>query len=316
MLDRQADRSRYHLKDMRDYLPQYTSLGEYEQSLAEHPLRRVLSGIAAMTMQSPMAELLAPPRMIFVGFRQEFYPFKVVPSYIPPGGFPQQFRAALLNEQQIIAAKSRALKQLLAAFKTESNDWEEAYRHETSRRWRAWYDLTRGRMLATLVRSMEYDNACRELPGRIPGGSNHVALHPAEELALSQSQALATEARMLLIRCVEANPDTPWADLAQWELDKGFGLGYTWHVIPPPRPAPASTRQWRRAQLPELVIRPCDRPRTRMLHAEAPGIHSRHGTSRRDANHEPDARARDQRASITLVGASRSYATRFNCGTA
>ncbi len=85
---------------------------------------------------------------------------------------------------------------------------------------------------------MEYHSACGELPNRIPNGANHVALHAADEMVVPQSEELATQARLLLMRCVEANPKTPWAALAQWELDKGFGLRYTWRVVLPPVPTP------------------------------------------------------------------------------
>ena len=36
----------------------------------------------------------------------------------------------------------------------------------------------------------------------------------------------------------EKNPNTPWAYLARWELEKGLGLRFTWSVVPRPRPVP------------------------------------------------------------------------------
>ena len=46
----------------------------------------------------------------------------------------------------------------------------------------------------------------------------------------------AAEAQRLLRRCITNNPGTPFALLAQWELDRPFGLAVQQIVIPePPR---------------------------------------------------------------------------------
>ncbi len=134
MLDREADRSHYRLDDMREYMPEYTSVEDYRHTLAERPLRALLASVAEMTMQPQVAETLLPPPMVFINGRQYYYPFKSVPQYIPPGDFPQQFRAELVKERQVTTARIRLVKELLAPFDARSEEWEAEYRKEPSRR--------------------------------------------------------------------------------------------------------------------------------------------------------------------------------------
>lgn len=243
VLDREGDRSRFRLEDLRDYLPHYGSLAEYNQSLAGRPLRLAVSHVAVATLEPRLANALTPPRMSFVGARHHFYPFKSYNVYVEPSAFAQRLAADLKIEERVTAGKQELLMALAGVFNEPDIDWEREYADEKSARWRASYDLTKGRLLASIVRCLEYRNACLELPSRVPPGANHVVLHDATDLAVPLSRELAAEATRLLKRCVELNPGTPWGQLAEWELDKGLGMRFTSRVLSRPRPrrVPATT---------------------------------------------------------------------------
>ena len=118
---------------------------------------------------------------------------------------------------------------------------ESEYYAEHSLRWRAWYDLNRGRLLAMSVRQLEYVLACEQVlkPGFLKPDTNHLVLKPSSKyLAGPVIEPRAREAFRLLKRCVEKNAGTPWALLAQWELDHELGIEIQQIVVPPPQPSP------------------------------------------------------------------------------
>ena len=114
------------------------------------------------------------------------------------------------------------------------NGLEYEYERENSRRWRARYDLTRGRLLATSVRLEEYRLTCDQVvkPGFLYKPTNHLIFVPVLEMKSdSNFHRRAEEAERLLMRCVRENPNTPWAWLAQRELDYGLGINVRQHTI-------------------------------------------------------------------------------------
>ena len=111
---------------------------------------------------------------------------------------------------------------------------------EKSRRWQAHYDLIRGRLLAMKVRCYEYNWACARMkkdppssvaPSRMPGGSS-----PTRQSSIvKKRRSPGREAQSLLHRVVDDHPATPWALLAQRELENP--LGFKWmETYVPPRP--------------------------------------------------------------------------------
>lgn len=115
-------------------------------------------------------------------------------------------------------------------------DWEYEYAREESKRWRAWYDLTRGRLLATQARYLEYIAASHEIPAHLPPQSNQVALQPSGVIRNPESEWLIAEAYRCLNRCISANADTPWEDLARWERKTPCGPIIAPGTIPKPEP--------------------------------------------------------------------------------
>ena len=78
---------------------------------------------------------------------------------------------------------------------------------------------------------MKKDPQSSAVPSPTPGGS-----YPNQEIQYSDKAALAgREAQSLLRRVVEDHPATPWALLAQRELENP--LGFKWvETYVPPRP--------------------------------------------------------------------------------
>jgi hypothetical protein len=124
---------------------------------------------------------------------------------------------------------------------------------EPSRRWRAHYDLMRGRLLALRVRCVEYNSACakirKEMPKFANTGSNAWRLEPSAEIVSGEkAKSAAVEAEKYLKKVVEEHPNTPWADLASRELSAPFGFKWVEYTLPPPPRAMPATNAARRPQ--------------------------------------------------------------------
>lgn len=214
LLDRPADRCPFQLDLMQPYLPSYRPLKEYLAELRYRPLRQAVISAVQCTLAEPN---WLPPSTEFraaqaAAFKDEF------------AGAQAQARRSLLIVQKALAALGAR------------NGMEEQYAEETSPRWRAWYDLTRGRLLACLVRYNQYDLACTLLQQRgvINSATNRIILFPSATLrGPSVIQAPAAEAERLLKRCVEKNAKTPWAFLADRELLYPLGIDFQQDVVPP-----------------------------------------------------------------------------------
>ncbi|MBL9123918.1 MAG: VWA domain-containing protein, partial [Planctomycetaceae bacterium] len=215
-----ADRSPFQLAAVKRYLPDYGSAAEYSKLVAESRLRQAVLRAVDITHER---KLKGTPRLEFE----------------PTGeNFQQQLREA----QQSVAFNLMTIEQALAPFAPAG--MEKEYAQELSPRWLAWYDLTLGRLLAMQVRCNEYNWACAVMKGKgadfVNRQSNRWKFQPSAQLNFgSAAEKQAAEARRLLERCVERNPGTPWAALAQRELAHPFGFevqeGY---VPPPPEPPP------------------------------------------------------------------------------
>ncbi|MGE0609478.1 MAG: vWA domain-containing protein, partial [Pirellulales bacterium] len=238
LLDRPADRGPFDLHKLRDYLPDYNAAEHYLQETQSQPLRQAVSTAVMRTYHEAFSH---PPTMGFFGAGAMRYPFGMSAVYLPPTRFRDMLAESLPAEERRAAAALRIIEQGLADFDGQT-DYEALYEEEDSRRWRAWYDLTRGRLLANSVRYQEYLLACQLVRNGAGQNSetNHVVLRPAEEFISQGSRQRAEQAGRLLNRCIEENPSTPWALLAQWELEYPLGLRIESSVIPRPPPAVAA----------------------------------------------------------------------------
>jgi hypothetical protein len=223
--DNPGDRSPFSIETMRRYEPEYNSPDEYLREASHSPLRKAVLTVVDMTRQR---KLKGTPRLTFAPTGQTFF---------------NEMREA----QETAAYDSAILQQCLAVF--GARGLEQVYAKETSPRWRAWYDLTYGRLLSMMVRCNEYNWACATMKAKgadfVDKKSNRWQFKPDKALHYgSQDERMAKEATRLLTRCVHDNPETPWALLAQRELKDPFGFrvdeAYVAPPPPPPKPKPGA----------------------------------------------------------------------------
>jgi hypothetical protein len=148
----------------------------------------------------------------------------------------EMIRANFRNAAQKSAESLIRLERAMKPFGPEG--MEPLYASEPSPRWRAWYDLNYGRLLAQHVRHCEVIALANLAlaPRVIPEGATVNSLHvePLPRLLSgSVSERRAAEAERLLRRCVDKNPNTPWWYLAQRELAHPLGIGYRLFYTPP-----------------------------------------------------------------------------------
>jgi hypothetical protein len=233
ILDRPGESSPFDLAAMQGYFPDYGNALEIMQQVRESPFRSAVMRAVEATYK-PIN--LAPPRMRFPTARSIGYPFNEYGIYMPPPAFRQQLAADLTEQIARVSVSVKLIEESLRNFGNE--DWESTYAAEPSLRWKAWYDLTHGRLLMASIRHQEYLATCKWLTnsGNLAPQTNAVTLLPGQELlgnALGIEKRRETAVR-LLNRCIENNPGTPWEMLANWELENPVGVFAMQRVIPPP----------------------------------------------------------------------------------
>jgi hypothetical protein len=235
ILDRPEETMAFDLEVMRDYLPSYGSAVEVLAEVKTSPLRTAIMQAVEATY---IPTNLMPPRMLFPTVRSDFYPFTEMEFYMPPAEFRRYAAGALAQECAKVRQSIRVVEDALRRFGDE--ELESSYDNEPSPRWRAWYDLTRGRLLMMSIRQQEYLATCKFLmdSGKLAPATNVLSFVAGKQLLEDQPDIKARRetAVRLLRRCVQKNPETPWAMLAEWELDADLGVKPVQDIIPPPRP--------------------------------------------------------------------------------
>ena len=228
----------FDLARIREYKPDWIPRAEYEKQIKHSPLRQAVLNAAIVTQQNLPG---MPPR--------DF----------PPVDAPE-FKEVMANYQGIAERTAYTVDEALGPIIKA-----EKYRdRESSRRWQAHFDLIRGRLLAMKVRCYEYNWACARMkkdPQKFSNPkSNAWRLVPDKTIRYSENAASAgKEAEMLLHRVVEEHPSTPWALLAQRELENPFGFKWVEHYVPP-RPrnndSAAAAAQKKKKQNPDMTKPP------------------------------------------------------------
>ena len=219
--DAKRDQSPFEPAVMRRYLPTYTSPREYDRQVKASPLRQAILRAVDITRQR---ELKGTPRLEFA----------------PTG---DNFQDELREAQESVAYNLHVVELALSTLADES--LQEQYHAEVSPRWRAWYDLTMGRLLAMYVRSMEYNWACAVMKGKgsdfVNTKSNRWKFQADDQLNYGTlTERRASEAKEFLERCLAENEGTPWAAIAQRELRYPFGFRVDETFVPPPPSRPAT----------------------------------------------------------------------------
>ena len=189
---------------MRRYRPDYVSTGEYQKRVSSNKARFALIQASAMSQLDQMES----PNLRFVKTDEA------------------AFATALSEAQQGAARLEPKINQLYEVLRTGEGDRDK----EDIPRWQAGYDLAMGRVLAVKVRTEAYNAmlaaAKRGLKPKEPK-NNTWTLKPADEISVgSQLAKLGERARMYLSRVVKDHPGTPWALLAEKELQDP--VGWVW----------------------------------------------------------------------------------------
>ena len=134
----------------------------------------------------------------------------------------------------------RQLNQLFEILKAGESSRES----ESSLRWQAGYDLAIGQALSAKIRAETYNMMLAmvktsmkfEPPKDKDTPKNNTwLLSPADTVTTgSRSEKLANKAKTYLQRVVDKHPDTPWAMIAQRELN--IPIGWKWrqtYTLPP-----------------------------------------------------------------------------------
>lgn len=236
ILNRPGDRTITSLENLRPYTPDYSAAREYLSEVSSLPLRKAVSDASLLIWQAPPLE---PPPMTFLFDRRDYYPFEAFIDFRNPEIFRRTFRDNLQKALAGSQAEQVILEKDISFFETSEVDLEAEYDKETSARWKAWYDLNYGRLLANSVRHIEYQLTCTAIlaQGGLNPDTNHVRFETSKQYKGGRvSEGRAVRARELLERCRKNNPGTQWDLLAEWELNRELGLQARQIVIPPPPP--------------------------------------------------------------------------------
>lgn len=199
-----ASARRFPREVMQLYAPDYVSEANYQQLLDTSAALRALYEAA----QGGPLPLLGTPQLEFSRSNEA------------------QLSGALNKAQQ---EPARLAPQIHTRYELLKKG--EAERDKIlSRRWQAAYDLALGRTALAKVRVEGYNAMLAKLKrGLAPQNADSTTwiLMPAEQLGDSSLERLARQARELLSRVVQEHPDTPWAAVAQRELDQPWGWVWT-----------------------------------------------------------------------------------------
>lgn len=199
----------YNYKDIKELAPDYEGRPAYL-------VRRNKS-----TLRSTMAQIIENTQMF--GMREDFpiNPQELLPSMVQATAQARERYAAVV----VMEKRLRGL--------------EKDRDREPERRWQANYDLMLAQLVFAEVKLTEYVALMESWAALIQSGKPPVPVnkpmegrvvswsiwHGAEPIAASKlTEKPAAEARRLLEKVIEKYPGTPWADLAQDLIGRGFSV--------------------------------------------------------------------------------------------
>lgn len=210
----------YRIADLKEYSPDYKSRIAYVAERSKSEFRRSLYEIIQMTRWQPGQE------------GAYYYPrhFQIDPSQMVPAA------------QEAIGLATERLNMLLS-IQTRLEKLQKLRDREPEKRWQAHYDLMLAQVVAYQIKSYEY-RACMEdmikkppRPKTMPTPDlivEWVIDHAPDRLAPKEkTEKKYAEATKLLKEVIDRHPRTPWADLAQDEINRGYGVRRNeWHHNP------------------------------------------------------------------------------------
>ena len=200
----------YSIQTLKEYVPDYESRKAYLDRRNESPLRRTIREVIAITKDFP--------------YRHHY-------SVIP-----DEMLAQVQAELPVVTERLNALIAIEKRLRSIEKDRDR----EPEKRWQAAYDLMLAEVVAYQIKAYEYRANLQEMATVVPQPKEQ----PTPELTVvwsldhnkeakapkENTEKVYAEALRLCKLVIERHPDTPWADLAQDEIDRGFSIKRTeWH---------------------------------------------------------------------------------------
>jgi hypothetical protein len=205
---------------MRNYLPDFRPIREYDEQLRSNTAKGALVNVARLTQDDNLNAGLMQAPSLRRAFRADT---------------DNALRQEITEAQRPAAEFDFKMRELLTVLEQGEKDREKL----DSPRWQASYDLAMGRVLAMTVRAFGYNTVLADMKSSPKTfekkDSNQWKLVPSNEIdagpAVKKLKARASE---YLTRVIDEHPGTPWAMLAEREL--GTPMGWAWEegtmVIP------------------------------------------------------------------------------------
>ena len=213
----------YSMKTLKEYMPDYGSRADYQAKRSQSELRRTLNDFIT-TISGTSYRLSFPVNLD-----------ELMPALVEAG------QTATLRLDTLLKMQKRL------------EDLAGARDRENDKRWQAHYDLMLAQLVAYQVKAFEYRACLKEIRDKKPKPSKM----PNEKLSVwwqlghsnqpkadkEQTAKKYAEATALFKKVLERHPNTPWADLAQAEMARGFSVGWgeASHV---PNPAAAGREKF------------------------------------------------------------------------
>jgi len=206
----------YSITTLKEYVPDYESRLAYIERRQKSELRRSLFEIIELVKPN------WPNKEVFSARRD----FPIQPDLLAQAAVPAA-QAATIRLNGLIDAEAR-LRQL-----------QKLRDREPEKRWQADYDLMLAQVVTFQVKAFEYRALMQEIVKQVQSGKPpQPKAKPSENLVViwqvnHSRQARAAkeltekkyaEAERLLKLVIERHPKTPWADLAQDEINRGFSV--------------------------------------------------------------------------------------------
>jgi len=190
---------------MRKYRPEYISIDQYERALRQNKARQALVDAARLSWTTPMESVRLT--------------------------FPKRDEGALANLLSLAQRDAAKLEPKINMIYDALRSGESDRARLVTPRWQAGYDLAMGRAMAVKVRTEGYN----AMLARAKNGmafenekSDTWRLKPADKVESDSALAGAGQrARTYLERVIQEHPSTPWAVLAERELEQPLGWDWT-----------------------------------------------------------------------------------------
>ena len=203
----------YSITTLKEYVPAYESRALYNEKRARSDLRRTLSEIIIATKNFP--------------FRRNY------------SVFPQEMAQQAAEEYPKVEEKLK----ILIGIEARLRALKKVRDREPEKRWQAHYDLMLAQIVAYQIQAYEFRACLKEMvarpptPSRMPSPEMHVEWHldhaKEPKAPKSETEKKYAEATKLIQEVIANHPKTPWADLAQDELNRGFSVHrYEWRASP------------------------------------------------------------------------------------